>query len=196
MRWEVWFSLLLPPLLVALRLLGCKPSRRLTSSPALFGALCAAAVIAQPWVRLTFGTGPLWNQVQLYLPVFGVGVAIAAYEPRLRAAAARIAGVRGWLALVAVVLVLSARAPLGALDAVDSLDHRWALCLQNASVLLGMSGAAGAGPELERGGHRARPAARHVVGHALLQPLPRAPADRARRRHGRSPRRLPRSGTR
>ena len=96
-------------------------------------------MIAQPWVRLTFGTGHLWNEVQLYLPVFGVGVAIAAYEPRLRAGAARLAGVRGWLALAAVVVVLSARAPLGALDAVDTLDHRWALCLENASMLLGMS---------------------------------------------------------
>jgi peptidoglycan/LPS O-acetylase OafA/YrhL len=137
MRWEVWFSILLPPLLLVLPWLGCGPRRRATIMPAVFGVLCAAVVVLQPYIRLTYGTDPLWNQAMLYLPVFGVGIALAAYEPKVRAST-RMRGARGWAVLAGAVFLLSWRAPLGALDAVDAIDHRWALCLQHASIVAGM----------------------------------------------------------
>lgn len=82
LRWEMWFSLLLPVIVVALVLAGCGPRRRFRAAPVVFGAVCIALVVAQPWIRVTYGTSPTVSRAIAYLPMFGLGMVVAAFEDR------------------------------------------------------------------------------------------------------------------
>jgi peptidoglycan/LPS O-acetylase OafA/YrhL len=140
MRWEVWFSLLLPPLLVVLPRIGLGPRRRYRNAPAVLGVVCAAAVALGPWTRLTFGTSPQWNRIQQYLPIFGIGVALAAFEQRLRAREHRTSAASGWGMLAVAVVALSAIAPIGYATATTAVDRRLLLGLQRLVSLVGIIG--------------------------------------------------------
>src|SRR5690606_32563307 len=66
MRWEFWFSVLLPVVLAALVALGCGPRRRRRHTPLAFGAVCVALIGLQPWVVRSFDVAPIVGKVELY----------------------------------------------------------------------------------------------------------------------------------
>lgn len=121
LRWEMWFSILLPVVLLALVMLGCGPDRRFRATPAVFGAACIALVGLQPWIRVTFETSFSMTRALLYLPMFGVGIALAAFERQL-ADHRWSRPTRGWLLLGAAVVLITARGPMGWLTATGRID--------------------------------------------------------------------------
>ncbi len=137
LRWEIWFSILLPVILFGLVSLGCGPNRRFRAAPALFGVACVVLVGLQPWIRLTFETSHSVTRAILYLPMFGVGIALAAYEQRL-VSDAWPRGNRGWLLLGAAALLIMARGAFGQLAAHEVLDPSLAHGIGEAAPLVGV----------------------------------------------------------
>ncbi len=138
LRWEVWFSILLPVFFVTLALLGCGPNRRFRAAPVLFGLGCVALVGAQPWIALTYETSYSISRAILYLPMFGVGIAVAAFETSL----VEVAWHRprtGWLVLGGAVVLLATRGPLGSLAVTGRIDPQLGIGLAGALPLSGIA---------------------------------------------------------
>ncbi|HET8931579.1 MAG TPA: acyltransferase [Acidimicrobiales bacterium] len=137
LRWEMWFSVLLPVILMALVVIGCGPHRRFRATPAIFGLACVILVGLQPWIRLTYETSFSTTRAILYLPMFGVGVALAAFEkpladydwPRPRI---------GWLLLAMSFALIAVRGPMGWLTMTDRIDPRLGSGLTEALPLAGV----------------------------------------------------------
>ena len=138
LRWEVWFSILLPVIFVALVLSGCGPNRRFRSAPILFGVGCIALVGAQPWIELTYDTSYSISRAILYLPMFGVGVAVAAFEKPL-VEAAWLRPRTGWLVCGVAGALLATRGPLGSLAVTGRIDPQLGIGLAGALPLAGIA---------------------------------------------------------
>ncbi len=138
MRWEVWFSIVMPALFVALAVLGCGPNRRFRAAPLVCGMTCIAAVSLQPLIRHTFEV-PSWaSRAILYLPMFGVGTALAALEPWLHENRWLRGRFWGWIALGVMFAMMASRGPLGALRAGHHLDLGLASGLMQGLSLTGV----------------------------------------------------------
>lgn len=86
LRWEIWFSLLLP-VAVGLALL----LRAARWWPVAVVGLAAASAAAQlPAVGAALPGGGLLQGLLVHMPVFGIGIVLACALPRVRALAARI----------------------------------------------------------------------------------------------------------
>lgn len=137
MRWEVWFSALLPLALGVLAVTGCGPRRRFSATPALFGLSCIVAVALQPAFIRAVELPLLLRDAGLYLPMFGVGVALAAFEDRIAGSTWWRRPARGWLVLVVALVLLGMRGPFGALRADGTMTVPFAAGAANASALVG-----------------------------------------------------------
>lgn len=75
LQWEAWFSLLLPVVVLL-----CRPLRRHLW---VFGLAC---LFLACWGRTQRHVYPpdVWYYALEFLPMFGIGVALAAYEPAIR----------------------------------------------------------------------------------------------------------------
>lgn len=140
LRWEMWFSLGLPVIFIGLACLGCGPRRRFRWMPVALGVACLVVSSLQPWGRANLGISGAATRAQLYMPMFGIGMAIAAFEGELGRAA--------WLrrpkavatAACAAILVWGLRGPLGALGAAGLLPASLAQGLAIAFPLIGIAG--------------------------------------------------------
>ncbi len=138
LRWEVWFSILLPAFFVALVLFGCGPNRRFRTAPVWFGLACVSLVAAQPWIQLTYDTSYSISRAILYLPMFGLGIAVAAFERQVVEARWR-SRWKGWLVLGAAFALLATRGPLGSLAVTGKIDPQLGIGLAGALPLLGVA---------------------------------------------------------
>ncbi|MBS1848784.1 MAG: acyltransferase [Actinobacteria bacterium] len=140
MRWEVWYSLLLPPLMVVLAICGCGPRRRWRPAPLVFGVLCVVVIGMQPYLTSVI-TVPDWSErAMLYLPIFGIGMVVAAFEGPIRDAAWMNRSARGWVTLVIVVAVVGLRGPVGVLAAGGHLAPVVARGVIGVASVLGAAG--------------------------------------------------------
>ena len=139
MRWEVWFSIILPVVLVVLAVAGCGPRRRFRSTPWVFAALCVVTSSLQPWAYHRFGLPPSLSRAMLYLPIFGVGVALAAFEGGIAGSRWLRAGRGGWVLTGAAFVLLGARGPLGALRRAGSVDPIVATGLMQGLSIVGVA---------------------------------------------------------
>lgn len=137
MRWEMWFSALLPVVVGLLVVFGCGPRRRFSWTPALFGVVCIALVALQPAAVKTLHLTPVETRALRYLPIFGVGVALAAYEARIVASRWWHKPSHGWVTLVGALCLLGMRGPLGALRVDGHLEPRLGYGLANLTGLVG-----------------------------------------------------------
>lgn len=131
LQWEAWFSLAVPALLLL-----CRPVRRHLW---IFGVAC---VIASAWGSTApeLAAAPGWNHAVLYLPMFGVGIAIAAYEPRLLAARWMTKPQIGWPLVVGSVTLYWAHFRINAMSGPAGMGFRETIALSRAMTLMGAAG--------------------------------------------------------
>lgn len=96
LQWEAWFSLAVPILVLL-----CRPVRRHLW---IFGVAC---VFTSSWLAIHWSSFPpnSVDRAMTFMPMFGAGVALAAYEPRLLELRRFVRGWRGWFALAAGALL-------------------------------------------------------------------------------------------
>lgn len=137
MRWEVWFSALLPVILAALVAVGCGPRRRFRHTPLVFGVVCVGLIGLQPSVARYLDLPQIVGKFELYLPMFGVGVALAAYEDTIVRSRWWRYRYRGWSLLFLGLVLLGLRGPLGALRVDGTMSSPLANGLANTFGILG-----------------------------------------------------------
>ena len=137
MRWEVWFSLLVLPFLSLLGWIGWSRERRQKYSPLWLGFACIVLLVAAPWFQRVDALGFGLKQALLYLPMFGVGIAAAAFEDQIVARRWTRGGLRGWLALLGCLVLLGSEGAFGYWAAEGHLSSTVADAASNALSVTG-----------------------------------------------------------
>ncbi len=137
MRWEVWFSILVLPALAVLGWLGCGAQRRFQWAPAIFGLLCLLVIAVLPHYAENWGSSYLWSRVLLYMPMFGVGMTIAAYEPAFSRSRLLKNQHVGWWTLIIGLALLGIQGPIGWMRVEGIISGVHSHGLANVSSVIG-----------------------------------------------------------
>ena len=131
LQWEVWFSVLLPiVVVVVLR------TRRFAGA-SLVACVIASGLLPDLARRLGWDANMLTGALR-YLPMFGVGVAMAVIESTLRERLGRLGAGRSALFVIVGVVALTATVPLAA------LGPHWGVSPASMRIVAGMLGVTGA----------------------------------------------------
>ena len=127
LQWEVWFSVLLPVLLLR--------NLRIYKQPLILLPLAIAASSVGPLLVKSLNSTNIRGAV-FYLPMFVIGMALAAGEPVIRSRIGSWGGTTSWTAMALGILLMTSSWPIKWLAATGRVPHSSIVGAINTMLML------------------------------------------------------------